>query len=70
MEGECLIMSEMAIFTEEVAMALLARGFKLKGYSDQAWFFEDSVLLERTVSKLVESLQEVDRQNRFRGIDK
>lgn len=54
-------MGEMAIFTEEVAMALLARGFKLKGYTDKAWFFEDSVSLERAVSELVESLQEVDR---------
>lgn len=54
-------MSEMAIFTEEVAMNLLARGFKLKGYTDKAWFFEDSALLERAVSELVEALQELDR---------
>jgi hypothetical protein len=54
-------MNEMAIFTEEIAMNLLARGFKLKGYTDKAWFFEDSVLLERAVSELVAALQEVDR---------
>lgn len=54
-------MGEMVIFTEEIAMGLLARGFKLKGMTNKAWFFEDSVLLERTVNELVESLQEVDR---------
>lgn len=54
-------MGEMAIFTEEVAMALLARGFKLKGYTDKAWFFEDTVLLERAVSKLVAALEYNDR---------
>ena len=54
-------MGEFAIFTEEIAMNLLARGFKLKGYTDKAWFFEDSVLLERTVAELVEALQEIDK---------
>lgn len=49
-------MGEFAIFTEEIAMALLARGFKLKGYTDKAWFFEDSVLLERAVSELTEAI--------------
>lgn len=51
-------MTEFAVFTEEIAMALLARGFKLKGYNDTAWFFEDSVLLERAVSELVQSLMD------------
>lgn len=45
-------MGEFAVFTEEIAMALLARGFKLKGYNNTAWFFEDSVSLERAVSEL------------------
>lgn len=54
-------MGDFAIFTEEVAMALMARGFKLKGQNDVAWFFEDSVSLERAVSELVEALQEVGR---------
>ena len=54
-------MGEFAVFTKEVAMALLARGFKLRGYNDAAWFFEDSVLLERAVSELVEQLQEEDK---------
>ena len=54
-------MGEFAVFTEEIAMNLLARGFKLKGYTDKAWFFEDSVSLERAVSELVETLQEVDK---------
>ena len=49
-------MNEFAVFTEEVAMALLARGFKLKGMTDKAWFFEDSVLLERTVTELTQAL--------------
>jgi hypothetical protein len=51
-------MNEMAIFTEEIAMGLLARGFKLKGYTEKAWFFEDSVLLERAVAELVEALED------------
>ena len=49
-------MGEFAVFTEEIAMALLARGFKLKGYNNTAWFFEDSVSLERAVSELTQAL--------------
>ena len=49
-------MGEFAVFTEEIAMILLARGFKLKGYTNKAWFFEDSVLLERAVSELTEAM--------------
>lgn len=52
-------MNEMAVFNEAIAEELIARGFKLLGYSNKAWFFKDSVLLERTVSELVEALQEV-----------
>ena len=51
-------MGDIAIFTEEVAMALLARGFKLKGYNNTAWFFEDSVLLERAVTELTTALMD------------
>lgn len=54
-------MSEFAVFTEEIAMSLLARGFKLKGMTDKAWFFEDSVRLERAVSELVAAFQEEDK---------
>lgn len=51
-------MNEMAIFTEEIALELLARGFKLKGITEKAWLFEDSVLLERTVSELTAALMD------------
>ena len=54
-------MIEQAIFNEWIAEGLMARGFKLVGRSDLAWFFEDSVLLERAVAELVEALQEVNR---------
>lgn len=50
-------MNEFAIFTEAIAEELIARGFKLLGYTNKAWFFEDSLLLERTVAELVEALQ-------------
>lgn len=49
-------MNEMAIFNEWIAEELIARGFHLVGRSSLAWFFEDSVLLERAVSELVEAL--------------
>jgi hypothetical protein len=49
-------MIELAIFNEWMAEELVARGFNLVGRSRLAWFFEDSVLLERTVAELVESL--------------
>jgi hypothetical protein len=51
-------MGEFAVFTPEVAKALIARGFKLVGYSDKAWFFEDSLRLERAVSELVEAFED------------
>ena len=44
-------MGEFAVFTPEVAEALIARGFKLVGYTDKAWFFEDSL-------RLVEALED------------
>jgi hypothetical protein len=54
-------MSEFAVFTEEVAMGLMARGFELVAQTEKAWFFNDSVLLEAAVSELVESIKGVDR---------
>lgn len=46
----------MAIFTEEIALSLLDMGFVLIEKSEYAWTFEDSVLLEEAVTKLVEGL--------------
>ena len=46
-------MGEFAVFTPEVAEGLIARGFKLVGYSDKAWFFEDSASLERAVAEIL-----------------
>ena len=54
-------MNEMAIFNEWIAEELIARGFKLIDRSALAWFFEDSVLLERAVTELVEALQELGK---------
>lgn len=51
-------MGEFAVFTEEIAMALLARGFKLKEMTDKAWFFEDSVSLEKAVTELTQALMD------------
>lgn len=50
-------MGEFAVFSEPVAMGLLARGFKLRGMSDKAWFFDDSVSLQRAVEELTADLQ-------------
>jgi hypothetical protein len=61
MVGEYLTMNEMAIFNEWIAEELIARGFKLIDRSALAWFFEDSVLLERAVTELVEALQELGK---------
>jgi hypothetical protein len=54
-------MNEMAVFTEAIAEELVNRGFRLVGYTNKAWFFEDSVLLERAVCELVEALQELGK---------
>lgn len=54
-------MSEFAVFTEAIAEELIARGFRLLGYTSKAWIFEDSARLERSVAELVEALQEVDK---------
>jgi hypothetical protein len=54
-------MIEFAVVNEWIAAELQARGFKLLGRSKLAWYFEDSELLERTVSELVEALQEIDK---------
>jgi hypothetical protein len=50
-------MGEFAVFSEPVAMGLLARGFKLRGMTEKAWMFDDSVLLRRAVEELTIDLQ-------------
>lgn len=54
-------MGDLAIFTEEIAMGLMARGFELVTRTEKAWYFEDSVWLRVAVDELLESLQEIDR---------
>lgn len=46
-------MTEIAIFTEETAAALIERGFECLGTSDKAWFFEDTPLLLEALETLV-----------------
>lgn len=48
----------MIIFTEEIALSLLARGFKLIQKTELVWEFEDSVLLEEAVNELVDALMD------------
>ena len=54
-------MIEYVVFNEWVAAELQARGFKLLGKGRITWYFEDSVRLQRTVSELIEGLQEVSK---------
>jgi hypothetical protein len=49
-------MGDAAIFTPEIAEELIARGFELVARTDKAYYFEDSVLLWRTVCELMEAL--------------
>ena len=53
-----LKMTEYVVFNEWIAAELQARGFKLLSRGKITWGFEDSVLLERTVSELVEALED------------
>lgn len=55
-------MREMAIFTEEIAKELIARGFELKGRTEKAWYFEDSRELIYVVNELLDVLAADDRQ--------
>lgn len=48
---------DIAIFTEEVAMGLMARGYELVARTDKAWYFEDSVLLRVAIDELLEALE-------------
>lgn len=49
-----------AILTEEVAKGLISRGFELKGFKRgryaTAYYFEDSVEVERMIAKLMADL--------------
>ena len=56
-QGGCLRMIELVIFTEAIADELIARGFNLIGRGAHVWYFEDSELLESAVAELVEALQ-------------
>ena len=48
-------MGDFAIFTEEIAMGLMARGFELIAKTEKAWYFEDSVWLRIAVDELLEA---------------
>lgn len=54
-------MGEFAIFSEKVAAGLLARGFILRGQTDKAWLFDDSVRLQRAVCELLEAFMDEGR---------
>lgn len=54
-------MGDVAIFTEEVAMGLMARGFELVARTDKAWYFEDSVWLRSAIDELLDSLLEENK---------
>ena len=53
-------MYDLAIFTEEIAMGLMARGFELVAQTDKAWYFRDSVLLRDAVEELLEAFADKD----------
>ena len=53
-------MYDLAIFTPEVAKALMARGFELVAQTDKAWYFRDSVLLRDAVEELLEAFADKD----------
>ena len=46
---------DIAIFTPEVAKALIERGFELVAQTEKAWYFKDSMLLRDAVEELLEA---------------
>jgi hypothetical protein len=50
-------MIEIAIFTEEIAEELMARGFQMVGKSKLAWFFEDSKEIEVAIEEIIKFLE-------------
>lgn len=48
-------MGDIAIFTEDIAMGLMARGFELVARTEKAWYFEDSVFLRTALDELLEA---------------
>lgn len=50
-------MRDVAIFTEEIAMGLIERGFELVTKTKKAWYFEDSVSLRAAVDELLEAFE-------------
>lgn len=49
---------DLAIFTEEIAMGLMARGFELVAQTEKAWYFRDSAWLRDAVEELLEAFEE------------
>lgn len=50
-------MNELAIFTPEVAEALIAKGYKPVEKTKSAWLFKDSAAIRKTVEKLLEAFE-------------
>ena len=49
-------MSEIAVFSAEVAAELIKRGYAVRGRSRLAWFFDDNDEIEAAVAELVATL--------------
>ena len=50
-------MRDIAIFTPAIAEALIERGFELVARTEKAYYFEDSMRLERALSELLELME-------------
>lgn len=50
-------MGEIAVFTEEVAYTLMARGFVCLRTTDKAWMFEDEPLLLEALEEIMRDYQ-------------
>lgn len=49
---------DIAIFTPEVAEALIMRGFELVAQTEKAWYFKDSMLLRDAIDELLAALED------------
>lgn len=50
-------MYDLAIFTEEIALGLIERGFELICKTEKAWYFKDSVSVRSAVRELMDDMQ-------------
>jgi hypothetical protein len=56
-KDKVVVMRDIAIFTPEVAEALINKGFSVVTQTKKAWYFEDSIEIRIVIEEILENFE-------------